>query len=234
MNLCYRDFLGPMIGVVTLATGIGLVSLVAVVSSLLAEPVTVERQENIGVTSSENFKTLGPLPGREGRVLACYDPNILPLWKELKADAQFQEWLDGTGGVINCADMVEIRKVDLNRDGQDEALVRGKGPTLCGATGNCGFWIFNKKGMKWTAILSGYDYSEYEAWDQQVVQRGSTRSYSDILLKTHHTAAETSFRTYKFDGAQYKETRCMYEIPKSNRTGEGSMELITCSEFERR
>jgi hypothetical protein len=230
--------LSVALAVVTFLTGVGVVRAAELIESLLSSPTHVQMPENIGVSSSENFHTLMPSGVGEttvgqGRVLSCYDPTILPVWNELKKDKNFSEWVDGSEGVMNCSDMVAIKKTDLNRDGLEDTLVRGKGPHLCSATGNCGFWILSKHNDRWRTILSGSDYSEYETLEDQV-QRTSTRRYSDILLKSHYTAAETGFRTYKFDGARYVESRCMYEVPKYGRDGEGSMKLITCAEFERR
>jgi hypothetical protein len=129
--------------------------------------------------------------------------------------------------------MISIRNVDLNRDGTDEILAKGKGPKLCSATGNCGFWVFLKSSGRWRVILSGSDYDESDDFEG-VVQRRSNRGYANILLKGHLSAAETIYRTYRFDGGRYIESRCMYEAPKVRRDGDGGWEMITCVELNRR
>src|SRR5215213_9157629 len=143
-----RVFLSPIAGIVTMAIGVGCVLGIEMVTSLFAASATAvrqeqQREENIGVASTENFKSFLPERKTEGLVLSCYDPTILPVWKELKKDEGFNDRLDGATGVMNCSDMLDVRKVDLNDDGTEEFLARGKASPLCGATGNCGLWIFD-------------------------------------------------------------------------------------------
>src|SRR4030095_9755279 len=156
----------------------------------------------------------------------------LPIWHELKGDEVFKDMLSDSTGVMNCSDMIEIAKVDLNGDGNKEFLVRGKGPHLCSATGNCGYWVFEERDSRFRKLLASTDYVEVVGLEDPV-QKSRTRGYSDLLLKGHSSASETSYRTYAFDGQQYVETRCTYERPKYFREGEGAWELVTCEEFER-
>ena len=239
MERTVRVYLSPVVALVTLVIGVGFVRAAETVISLFEPAAVVSREqlteENIGVRSSENFKSFEQHDSASvthGRVLSCYDPTILPIWPELKHDEGFKDRLYQTG-VMNCSDMVEIEKVDLNFDGSAEFLVRGKGPYLCSAVGNCGFWIFEETKSRPRTLLSASDNSDISQPGDQV-SRARTRGYSDILLKGHFSAAETGYYTYKFDGQKYVESRCMYEVPKPRRQGEGSWELITCQEFERR
>lgn len=240
MERTARVYLSPIVALLTLAIGVGFVRAAETVISLF-EPAAAlvgreqPTEDNIGVTSSENFKSFQPNNAAtvtHGRVLSCYDPTILPIWPELKRDEEFKDRLDQTG-VMNCSDMIAIEKVDLNSDGSAEFLVRGKGPYLCSAVGNCGFWIFEETKSRPRILLSASDYSDISQPDDQV-SKSRTLGYSDILLKGHFSAAETAYYTYKFDGQKYIESRCMYEVPKPRREGEGSWELITCQEFDRR
>src|SRR5215204_4901208 len=148
MQRTIRVLSGLLVAVVTMTIGVGFVRAAGIVMTLFADAALVSEdqpaEENIGVTSTQNSRTFSPQTSGQGRVLSCYDLNILPFWPELKNDSEFIKRLGVSNGVINCSDMVEIRKLDLNHDGIAEFLVRGKGPFLCSAMGNCGFWIFEQ------------------------------------------------------------------------------------------
>ena len=240
MERTARVYLSPVVALMTLAIGVGFVRAAETVIYLFEPAAFVSREqtteENIGVRSSENFKSFESHDATtvtQGRVLSCYDPRILPIWPELKRDTEFKDRLDQRTGVMNCSELIEIEKVDLNIDGSAEFLVRGKGQHLCSAVGNCGFWIFEETKARPRILLSASDYSDIAQPGDQVL-RSRTRGYSDILLKGHFSAAETGYYTYKFDGQKYAESRCVYEVPKLRREGEGSWEIITCQEFDRR
>jgi hypothetical protein len=236
MHWTIRVLSGLLMAVVTMTIGVGFVRAAGIVMSLFADAAFISREqpaeENIGVTSTQNFRTLAPQNSGQGRVLSCYDLNILPIWRELKSDSQFIERLSVSNGVMNCSDMVEIRKVDLNQDGVKEFLVHGKGPYLCSAMGNCGFWVFEQKQPGVRILLTAADRVHVQGIDD-AIQRSRSRGYSNLLLKEHFSAAETTYRTYVFDGRRYIEDRCSYEVPKYDREGEGAWKLVTCKAFER-
>src|SRR5687767_11183555 len=106
-----RFYLSPIAALVTLAIGVGFVRAAETVVSFF-EPAAITgrespMEENIGVTSTENFKSFLPEKTTQGRVLACYDPNILKIWHELKQDEVFKQAISNSTGVMNCSDMIE-------------------------------------------------------------------------------------------------------------------------------
>ena len=159
----------------------------------------------------------------------CYDKQIVPVWNELKKDGYFR----GQGSYEesgNCTDMLEVRAIDLNKDGRKEILLRGKNTNLCGATGNCGFWIFERKDGKYRKLLSSSDYIDITEMPNQI-EKSMTRGYFDILLKGHITAADTDYNYYKFDGREYKQTKCLVNmyVRGSNTNGENAKwEFVSC------
>ena len=168
------------------------------------------------------------------RELFCYDPYILPVWQEVKVDPAFNERLRVATGAVSCSEIVEIKKLDLNRDGTEEYLVRGKGEILCGGIGNCNYWIFEKKNGKIRKLLTAvHEADQYELGVDEV-QKSRTRNYSDILLAARDAQNVLRFFTYRFDGNEYVQSRCMAEVPKLLRDGAGSWELMTCEEHDRR
>jgi hypothetical protein len=239
MRNTVRFYLSPLAAFLTLGIGIGCVRAADVVTAFFTGPdVTVRTsqpaQENIGVTSTDNFRSFEPNDARpvaKGRVLSCYDLTILPVWRELKDDQEFKDRIRNTTGVMNCSDMIEIEKVDLNFDGSREVVVRGKGPYLCDLAADCGFWIFDNTETGLRKLLAASDYAEVYGVEEPT-QTSRTNGHADILLKGHGLASEITYRTYKFDGRIYAESRCIYEVAKYGRKGEGTWELIPCSEYE--
>lgn len=234
MNQTIRILLHILLGLLTMSVGIGFAAAVAALVSIFS-PMPNHASAALASEGYDFFSAprveAPPLPQKAE--LSCYDHYILPIWQELKKDEDFIDRLNAMGGTLNCSDMLEVKAIDLNRDGRLEFLVRGKDFQFCGATGNCKFWAFEKRGARARVILSASDYGENTPLGDQV-QRSRTGGYANLLLKGHFTAAETSYTTYRFDGKRYVESRCMYEVPKHRRDGEGSMELITCDEFHRR
>jgi len=235
MEITARHFISPVAALVTLAIGVAAVEGVAMFSSPLQTAPHTGSQNESAKQETHDFFAPPPaaMPEERATELSCYDPNILPIWSELKKDPEFVERTSGWYAVINCSEALDIKRVDLNRDGNAEFLVRGKSVPLCGAVGNCAFWVFEKRKARIVKILSASDYVDVAELGDQVM-RSRTRGYSDLLLRGHFSAAETGYYTYKFNGKRYVEARCMYEVPNRTRGTEGGWEMITCEEFERR
>lgn len=233
MHTTARVYLSPIAALVTLAIGVSFVYAARSVAVFYEPRQEQATEENIGVTSTENFKSLLPQKITQSHALACYDPTILPIWHELKKDKVFTDLLGSSSGVVNCSDIIGIEKADLDGDGNEDFLVRGNSPHLCSATRDCGFWVFEEEVSQFRKLLASTDYVDVVGLEDPVQKSGS-HGYSNLMLKGHRSANETTFRTYEYNGRQYVETRCMDEVPKYRREGEGTMELIPCAELERR
>ncbi|MEK7724596.1 MAG: hypothetical protein AAB336_09635 [Acidobacteriota bacterium] len=140
----------------------------------------------------------------------CYDKNFLPIWKVLLKDKDFQEWEPISEYSLDCKDMLEIKKIDLNQDGTVEILLRGNNFNLCSPVGNCAFWIFEKRSKNYRKILYSTDYIDVSKLGQQILKT-KTNGYSDILLKGHLSASDTSYRFFTFDGRKYKISKDLVE-----------------------
>ena len=163
----------------------------------------------------------------------CNDAKILPIWNQLTKEKTFKDWEVNSSDSLNCAEMLETKEFDLNRDGQREIFLRGKNSNLCSAVGNCAFWIYEKKGGKYRELLYSTDFGEITEMGKQV-RKSKTRGYFDILLKGHLTAADTTYEFYKFDSAKYKQTKCLTETPISGTSNNPKWEFIGCKEFFKR
>ncbi|HVF31167.1 MAG TPA: hypothetical protein VNA22_09355 [Pyrinomonadaceae bacterium] len=227
-----KVFLHVLLAAVTMSIGIAFVITLQLIGFMFAEHPALPAPAGGPAPVLRPLERLGVAPGV--LELSCYDPHILPIWSELKKDEQFEQRLDGETGRLNCSEMLEVRRLDLNRDGSEEVIARGKGPDLCSATGNCGFWVFEHENGRTLVLLSGSSYVEANEIGSEILRWSRTRSYDDILLTGHSSAAETSYRTYKFDGRRYAEARCMYQVPSYHSPGGREMEWITCSAYDNR
>ena len=239
MTSSLRAYVSPIAAVITLAIGVGFVAAIRAVSAMFTTPLAVARDAPHSATQKHDFYPVPPVATVEVDVeklrteLSCYDPQVLPIWHQLKKDEEFKHRVGHSSDSTNCSEMLEVYRVDLNRDGKKEILVRGKNFQVCGAVGNCGFWVFERAGSSFKKLLSSSDYVDISDLGEQI-QKSRTKGYADLLLKGHFSAAETGFYTYKFNGRRYVESRCMYEVPKYTRQGEALSEMITCKEFDRR
>ncbi|HVE58620.1 MAG TPA: hypothetical protein VNB22_17430 [Pyrinomonadaceae bacterium] len=143
----------------------------------------------------------------EKEIPVCRDKRLTPLWNELKKDKTFRESVDYFDVDADCSEMLELQKTDLNGDGQKEFILWGSNLKLCGGTGNCHIWIYEKKKGKYKLLLQSVAYNDASKWFEP--KKAKSNGYRNILLKTHSTAAETTYQFYKFNGAKYVEYKCL-------------------------
>ena len=197
MYLRPQHFMGPLFGAVTLAIGVGFVSAIAALTiSKPADPVTGFELE---YTSSADLSHR--VANEDGQLeLSCYDLNIQPIWKEIRTDAEFQKLISLIPGKTDCSQLVEVKRLDLNRDHSDEYLIWGK-DRFCGATANCAFWIF-ESGRGGTTKLLDSGGTRFE------VQRARSNGFSNIVLRENGSSYPDSLLEYRFDGHEYRLMRC--------------------------
>lgn len=169
---------------------------------------------------------------KESRKPFCQDERILPVWNLITEDEFFLEQSGGTFESPNCSDMFEVLNTDLNKDKTKEVILRAKSFDLCGAVGNCGFWIFEKKGKSYQKILSATDYADVTKMGNQII--GSrTNGYYDVLLKAHLNASDTRYSTYKFNGRNYVESKCLINCYIRGTNKNPKWEFIGCLEYQK-
>lgn len=162
----------------------------------------------------------------------CNNPTVANIWDFLKNDSDFKEWNPITADSLDCEGLLEIKEIDLNQDGKTEILLHGKN-NLCSAVGNCAFWIFEKTNRSYKKLLYGTDHNYSEDFGKQI-KASKTNRFSDILLKGHLTASDTTYETYKFDGKKYKQSSCLVETPVAGTGNNPKWEFISCKEFYKR
>lgn len=162
----------------------------------------------------------------------CHDPKLVGIWNTIRREKEVRELLDYTTESPDCKDMFEVKYVDLNLDRRPEILVRARTIQFCGAVGNCDLWVLDTTGKQYRVLLHADDYVDRSDMGEQV-RPTKTHGYSDLLLKGHFSAGNTSFSTYKFDGKKYRESRCLYETYKYDEDNKPKWYFVKCSEFYR-
>ncbi len=159
----------------------------------------------------------------------------MPVWNELLKDKDFQAQAGFGDETDDCADMLEVAAIDLNRDRQKEIVLRGKNFDLCSAVGNCGFWVFEKKNRTYGLILASSDYFGVTKLPDQT-RKTRTKGYSDLLLKSHYNASDTAYNFFKYDGERYRQSKCLVDahIPATaENPDEWKRQFVTCREYEK-
>jgi hypothetical protein len=93
---------------------------------------------------------------------------------------------------------VQVARVDLDADGQDEVIVTIRSRPYCGNGNVCNFWIFEKVGGAWQPINDG----NRDAASRLYLLPGSTGGYRDIGLTGRCGEPSCSF-VLKWTGGRY-------------------------------
>ena len=81
-----------------------------------------------------------------------------------------------------------------------QSLVRGP-QQFCGGTGNCPLWIFIRQRGKARLILDEEGTSLFAG-------SGSYRGFTDLVVPSHVSAAETWFGVFRWNNTEYKRIDC--------------------------
>lgn len=79
--------------------------------------------------------------------------------------------------------------------------VQPTGDILCGATGNCAFWIIDLHHQR--VVLRA------DAVQQFGVEQHSTNGFPDVITGTHESATESELIRWQFAGQTYHPTACV-------------------------
>ena len=156
----------------------------------------------------------------------CSDRKILPVWKQLIKDKDFREAAKDFYMHADCAEMLDVKKIDLNDDGQKEIVLWGNNGNLCGATGNCNLWIYENKNGKYKLLLQAVAYNDELKWFE--AKKVKANGYRNLLLKTHMSGYETEYVYYKFNGNEYLNNKCLMYVYAMS---EEKPSIMTCKEY---
>jgi len=137
---------------------------------------------------------------------------------------QLKPELGGLGGMSepeledNVLDTA-VKMVDLNGDGTPEVIAQGTiADGGCSHTGNCRFWVFEKSGNDYRLLFYR------EAIQSFTIQPSRSNGFSDIVLKTQHSATASTLRLLRYNEGRYQEAGC-YDANWSAANGEATHEM---------
>lgn len=160
----------------------------------------------------------------------CTDKKILPVWKVLKEDDEFKEFSKDFFQKADCSKMFDVQRVDLNGDGKNEYIFWGNNGNLCGATGDCKLWIYERKNGNYRKLLRAYAHNDrVEKWFE--LSKRKSKGYRNLVLKGSYSGYETTVYFYEFNGKIYKENKCLFEDYSLN---EKKPSVQTCEEAWKR
>jgi len=223
-----RKFLYRLtVAVITFAIGV-------IAVFYLHQSADISRDQSSGVlhrieiAKSSTYETaIKPKPS-----IRCDNEVLKQISNEIMNDQWFVDYLaDNNQNSFDCSENFKIAKVDLNSDGNPEFAVQAFSNYMCGASGNCLFWIYQKTELGYEKIL------EADAVQQYHFRCPLGNGYCDIVTFTHDSAFDSSIAVYKFDGEKYKISECGERsyayLDKQGRFHERKQPLITigkCSE----
>ncbi len=96
-----------------------------------------------------------------------------------------------------------VKLVDLNGDGTPEVIAQGTFQEGgCSRTGNCRFWVFQKSGDEYKLLISQGAIQSF------TLQPTRTNGFSDIVVRMHGSATESTLRLLQYRDGMYHETDC--------------------------
>jgi hypothetical protein len=101
-----------------------------------------------------------------------------------------------------------VKLVDLNGDGRPEVIAQPVGDEVCGATGNCFFWVFEKTASGYRLLLDAKDGDPKPGIQVFTIQPTRSQGFSDLVLGTHDSASERTLYLYRYHDGRYRQTDC--------------------------
>ena len=96
---------------------------------------------------------------------------------------------------------LRVRRINTAPQESPALVVQGFGSCMCGATGNCPFWLLSLR--KRPTLLLKTDGIQTFA-----IQKSRTNARFDLVLGRHDSATEEDLQQYRFDGTRYRLSGC--------------------------
>jgi hypothetical protein len=128
----------------------------------------------------------------ERRAIAeAIEAQLRPKMSDLEIDSQ----KDLEKAVLDT----RVKLIELNADGVPEVVAQGM--INCGATGNCPFWILQKKAKSYRVLLESYGQTF-------TIQMKSSNGFHDIVVSTHNSATRSGLAEYHYKSGKYEVAGC--------------------------
>jgi hypothetical protein len=96
---------------------------------------------------------------------------------------------------------IRVRRVSLTPKGDSGLVVQGSGVCMCGAVGNCPFWVIDEQPHP-NALLHAVGVQSF------AIQKSSSADHFDLVLGSHDSAIAIYLQRFKFDGTRYRPSSC--------------------------
>ena len=133
------------------------------------------------------------------------DSRIRPVWGKLYSDVERNVWdsLRKDGIIRKCSDVFDAMWFNLDGKGPNELIIRAKGPPYCGATGNCSFFIFQKKNGRYVVMLEARDHLLPHRPMGSQIRKESVNGYNKIYVLYQHSVSDMEHNRLVFKNGKY-------------------------------
>jgi len=123
-------------------------------------------------------------------------------------------------------DLISTARAALHTGAPEQLLVQASDACHCGMTGNCTFWVLERRGKEFHVLLKAQMVHLFS------IEASRSNGYRDILTSSHGSATLAGLVLYKFDGKKYRAADCasvQYELKDDgNPTGPPKMTRTKC------
>ena len=96
---------------------------------------------------------------------------------------------------------IRVRRVSLTPEGNSGFVVQGFRACMCGAVGNCPFWVISQHPHP-TALMHAVGIQSF------AFQKSVTTDHFDLVLGSHDSAMVTYSQRFQFNGTKYVHNGC--------------------------
>jgi hypothetical protein len=96
---------------------------------------------------------------------------------------------------------IRVRRVTLTPRGDSGLVVQGSGVCMCGAVGNCPFWLIEEQQHP-RVLMHAIGIQSF------AFQKSQTADHFDLVLGSHDSAMVTDLQSFRFDGTKYRRNGC--------------------------
>lgn len=97
---------------------------------------------------------------------------------------------------------LRVRRVPLNSSGEQGLIVQGSGVCMCGAVGNCYFWLIAERPSGFEVVLQTYAVQTF------AIENTTSNGHFDVILGSHDSATRTDLSLYDYTGKYYRRAAC--------------------------
>jgi hypothetical protein len=94
-----------------------------------------------------------------------------------------------------------VRRIPLSPNSSPGLVVQGFGACMCGAVGNCPFWIISEDPNP-RVLLEAKGIQTFAFQERQ------SAAHFDLLLGSHDSAMQTDLQRFRFNGSKYQLSGC--------------------------